>query len=98
MINALVIGASGGIGQAMVSEMRTRGGIVTALSRSADGLDITNAASVDAVLGALPGPFQTVFVATGILSAQGQTPEKQLAAIDPMAMAEVFAVNTIGTI
>ena len=97
MINALVIGASGGIGQAVASEMRARGGNVTALSRSADGLDITNAKVVDDILGALPGPFHTVFVATGILSASGAKPEKQLTAMDPMAMAEGFAVNTIGT-
>ncbi|MEX3014131.1 SDR family NAD(P)-dependent oxidoreductase [Gymnodinialimonas hymeniacidonis] len=97
MINALVIGASGGIGQAMVAEMRARGGNVTGLSRSVDGLDITKAETVDAILGALNGPFQTVFVATGILAAAGHAPEKQLSAIDPLAMAEVFAVNTIGT-
>ncbi len=97
MIKALVIGASGGIGQAMVAEMQARGGNVTGLSRSADGLDITDADTVDAILGALDGPFHTIFVATGILAASGQKPEKQLSAIDPMAMAEVFAVNTIGT-
>ena len=97
MINALVIGASGGIGQAMVAEMQSRGGDVTALSRTADGLDVTDADSVDSVLGALEGPFQTVFVATGILAPEGGAPEKQLSVIDPSAMAEVFAVNTIGT-
>lgn len=97
MINALVIGASGGIGQAMVAEMRARGGNVTGLSRSVDGLDVTNADTVDAILGALPGPFQTIFVATGILAGSGKAPEKQLSVIDPRAMAEVFEVNTIGT-
>ena len=97
MIHALVIGASGGVGQAMVSEMRARGGHVTALSRSADGLDVTNAQSVDRVLGGLTQTYQTVFVATGILAPKGRAPEKQLSTIDPLAMAEVFAVNTMGT-
>lgn len=97
MINALVIGASGGIGQAMVAEMRARGGAVTALSRSVDGLDVTDADSVDRVIGALDETFQTVFVATGILAPNGAVPEKQLAAIDPYTMAHVFAVNTMGT-
>jgi NAD(P)-dependent dehydrogenase (short-subunit alcohol dehydrogenase family) len=96
MIDALVIGASGGIGQAMVAEMRARGGRVTALSRSADGLDVTDQASVDRVLGGLEGPFQTVFVATGILAPQGASPEKQLSAIDADTMARIFAVNTVG--
>lgn len=97
MIKALVIGASGGIGQAMVAEMRARGGDVTAVSRAQDGVDVTDAASVDHVLGALDGPFQTIFVATGILAPMGDAPEKQLAAIDADHMVKVFAVNTIGT-
>ncbi len=97
MINALVLGASGGIGQAMVAEMRARGGNVTGLSRSADGFDVTDADRVDEILGAIDGPFQTIFVATGILAAPGHTPEKQLSAMDPRAMADVFAVNALGT-
>ncbi len=96
MIDALVIGASGGIGQAMAAEMGARGGNVTGLSRSVDGFDVTDAARVDEVLGALDGPFQTIFVATGILAPKGGAPEKQLTAMDASAMAEVFAVNTIG--
>lgn len=97
MIHALVIGASGGIGRAMVAEMQARGGNVTALSRSADGLDVTDADSVDRILGGLEQTFQTVFVATGILAPDGRAPEKQLSAMDPYEMAEVFAVNTMGT-
>lgn len=97
MINALVIGASGGIGQAMVGEMGARGGHVTSLSRSVDGFDVTDADSVDRILGGLSDPFQTVFVATGILAPDGAAPEKQLSAIDAHTMAHVFAVNTIGT-
>jgi NAD(P)-dependent dehydrogenase (short-subunit alcohol dehydrogenase family) len=97
MIDALVIGASGGIGQAMVAEMRARGGRVTTLSRSEDGLDVSDAASVDRILGALEQPFQTIFMCTGILAPEGGAPEKQLAAIDADAMERVFAVNTIGT-
>lgn len=96
MSNALVIGASGGIGQAMVAEMTARGAAVTALSRRVDGLDVADAANVDRLLGALAGPFHTIFVATGILAPDGTTPEKQLAAIDAATMAQVFAVNTIG--
>ncbi len=96
MIDALVIGASGGIGDAMVAEMTARGGRVTALSRTKDGLDVTDPASVDRVLGALEGPFQTVFVSVGILAPEGKAPEKQIAALDPAAMARVFATNTVG--
>lgn len=96
MINALVIGASGGIGSAMVAEMAARGGNVTSVSRATDGLDVTDPASVDRVLSGLEGPFQTVFVSIGILAPDGTAPEKQIAALDPEVMARVFAVNTVG--
>ena len=97
MTNALIIGASGGIGSAMAAEIKARGGQVTSLSRRVNGLDVTNPAKVDDLLGTLDGPFQTVFVATGILAPKGDMPEKQLATIDASAMAHVLAVNTIGT-
>ena len=96
MEQALVIGASGGIGRAVAEEWRARGAVVTGLSRAADGLDVTDPASVARVMGALDGPYDAVFVAIGILAPPGSAPEKQLAQIDPAAMARVFAVNTIG--
>jgi NAD(P)-dependent dehydrogenase (short-subunit alcohol dehydrogenase family) len=96
MIDALVIGASGGIGRAVAAEMTARGGNVTTLSRTRDGLDVTDPDAVARVMGALEGPFQTVFVSVGILAPDSGAPEKQLAAIDPAAMAQVFAVNTVG--
>jgi len=96
MTNALVIGASGGIGRAVADEMALRGAQVTRVSRAIDGLDVTDPASVQRVLGDLDGPFQTVFVAVGILAPEGRTPEKQLRAMEAETMARVFAVNTIG--
>ena len=96
MIDALVIGASGGIGAAVAEAMATRGGRVTRVSRSEDGLDVTDAASVDRVMGALQGPFQTVFVSVGVLAPDGGQPEKQLRDLDPAAMADILAVNTVG--
>lgn len=96
MEQALVIGASGGIGRAVAEQWRARGAVVTGLSRAEGGLDVTDPASVARVMGALSGPFDAVFIAVGILAPQGGAPEKQLAQIDPVAMAHVFAVNTIG--
>lgn len=96
MIDALVIGASGGIGRAVADEMKARGGNVTTLSRREDGLDVTDPDAVARIMGALDGPFQTVFVSVGILAPEGAAPEKQLAALDPAHMARVFAVNTVG--
>jgi len=96
MERALVIGASGGIGSALATELAARGAEVTGLSRSGDGLDVTDAASVDRVLGALEDPFDTILVATGILAPQGAAPEKSLDVIDAGQMARTLAVNTIG--
>lgn len=94
--NALVIGASGGIGAAMAAELRERGVEVTGLSRRDDGLDVTDPASAARVLGALQGPFDLVFVATGILAPPGAAPEKSLDAIEAETMARTLAVNAIG--
>lgn len=96
MKNALILGASGGIGAAVLQALQSRGVAVTGLSRQADGLDVTDPASVERVLGAVEGPFDLVFVAVGILAPDGGAPEKALAAIDAEAMARVLAVNTIG--
>jgi NAD(P)-dependent dehydrogenase (short-subunit alcohol dehydrogenase family) len=94
--NALVIGASGGIGAAFAAELTAQGAAVTGLSRRGDGLDVTDPAAVAAVMGALEGPFDTVIVATGILAPEGASPEKSLDAIDAAVMARTLAVNAIG--
>lgn len=93
---ALIIGASGGIGAGLAKTLRDRGGTVTGLSRRDDGLDVTDPASVDRVLGALDGPFDMILVTTGILAPEGAAPEKSLDAIDADTMAQVLAVNTVG--
>lgn len=92
MKNALVIGASGGIGQAICEVLERDGVAVTPVSRSVDGLDVTDPASVDEVLGALDGPFDLIFVAIGILG----SPEKALSAVTADELMQVFAVNAVG--
>ena len=96
MIDVLIIGASGGIGGAIAAHHTTRGDSVIRLSRSIDGLDITDAQSVADHLGGLDRTFDRVIVATGALSVNGAAPEKTIRAIDPVAMADQFAVNAIG--
>lgn len=95
-MRALVIGASGGIGRAMADRIAADGAEVTRLSRSGDGLDVTDEASIAAALEALEGPFDLVFVATGALSIDGQDPEKTLKSLDPTRLAEQFALNAVG--
>ncbi|MBY8975988.1 SDR family NAD(P)-dependent oxidoreductase [Rhodobacteraceae bacterium NNCM2] len=96
MRRALVIGATGGIGAALTAALVGRGAEVRTLSRRQDGLDVTDATSVDRVLGAQSGPFDLILVTIGILAPEDLAPEKSLSQIDAGAMAEVLAINTIG--
>lgn len=95
-MRALVIGASGGIGGAVGAALSAQAWEVVGLSRSADGLDVTEEASVARVLGGLDGAFDLVFVATGGLEIGGARPEKSVKALDAGAMAAQFALNAIG--
>lgn len=94
--NALILGASGGIGGALVATLTAQGTNVTALSRSRDGFDVTDPASVAGHLGALKGPFDLIILATGKLDGAGQPPEKSLKALSAEAMVDQFATNAIG--
>ena len=94
-MRALVLGATGGIGQAVRTQLGAEDWEVTALSRQ-DGLDWQNPSGAEAVIANLDGPFSLIFDATGALEIDGARPEKQLAAIDADAMAAQFAVNAVG--
>ena len=96
MERALVIGASGGVGGAVCAALAARGTEVTALSRAQNGLDVTDEGSISAALGALTGPFDLIFVATGALVIDGAGPEKSLRGLTSPAMAAQFALNAIG--
>jgi NAD(P)-dependent dehydrogenase (short-subunit alcohol dehydrogenase family) len=98
MHNALIIGASGGIGSALAATLTARGDQVTALSRSAQGLDVTDEASIARVLGGLTGPYDLILVATGALELGTQKPEKSLRQVAPDALAAQFALNAIGPV
>ncbi|WP_152047288.1 SDR family NAD(P)-dependent oxidoreductase [Aureimonas psammosilenae] len=96
---AVVLGSTGGIGSAILSELRAdpRCAHVIGLSR-ATGFDLLNESSIEAAAkqAAEGGPLDLVFDATGALLIDGQGPEKTLRALDPAAMAAQFAVNAIG--
>ena len=96
MKNALVIGASGGIGAHVVQALEARGVGVTCLSRSSNGFDVAEPEMATKMLAELNGPFDLIFVALGVLAPEGGSPEKSLSAITAGAMAQVFAVNAIG--
>lgn len=93
---ALIIGSSGGIGSAVSQHLRQQGVHVTALSRSRDGLDITDETSVADRLGALEGAYDLIFVTTGVLDGAGRMPEKTLRTVSPVALMDQFRVNALG--
>ncbi|MEW9921212.1 SDR family NAD(P)-dependent oxidoreductase [Marimonas sp. MJW-29] len=96
MSKTLILGASGGIGSALAAACAAKGEEVLHLSRSVDGFDITDEASVARHLGALEGPFRRVVVATGALEIDGAEPEKTIKAIEAKAMMDQFALNAVG--
>ncbi|UWR22079.1 SDR family NAD(P)-dependent oxidoreductase [Sulfitobacter sp. S190] len=96
MKRVLIVGASGGIGAALSAGLRSAGAEVIGLSRSVDGLDVTDEVSVDHHLDALEGPFDGLIVASGALEIEGAAPEKTIKAVTAQAMADQFAVNAIG--
>ncbi|MEM7721750.1 MAG: SDR family NAD(P)-dependent oxidoreductase [Pseudomonadota bacterium] len=96
MERSLIIGASGGIGAALADHLAAAGGEVLRLSRSGDGLDVTDGASVSRAFGGVTGEFDRVIVASGILAPDGGAPEKSLDAVEAETMARVMAVNAVG--
>lgn len=95
---ALLIGASGGIGAALEAALSARGAEVVALSRSRDGLDVTDEPSVAAHIGGLDGWFDLVIVATGALEINGAKPEKSLRQLDADALAAQYRLNAVGPV
>jgi NAD(P)-dependent dehydrogenase (short-subunit alcohol dehydrogenase family) len=106
-----VFGASGGLGTALVQELRDRGAFarVVGFARAAGGagrandddepgFDVTDEASVAAAVARLAalGDVRLAIVATGFLHGDGFAPEKALRQLDPAHLARSFAVNAIG--
>jgi NAD(P)-dependent dehydrogenase (short-subunit alcohol dehydrogenase family) len=108
-VRALVVGARGGIGQAMVSHLLddpkvhsiaawARSGAPIDLAHpklSIATVDLTDEATIASAAANLDRP-NLIIVATGLLHAANLQPEKSWRALDAAAMAHVFAINTIG--
>lgn len=94
---ALVLGVSGGIGAALADRLAAAGCEVTGLSRSRDGLDLTQPGSIERHAARLAETrFDLIFNATGALVIDGREPEKSFDAVTAEAMAAQFALNAIG--
>lgn len=98
---AVVFGASGGIGAALVEAISASAGFdhVMALSRrSQPGFDLLDEASIEraTAFAARHGTLRLVIDATGFLHDDGQAPEKSLRQLDAAKLARSFALNAIG--
>lgn len=93
---ALILGASGGIGAALMRHLRDGGTMVTGLSRS-EGMDLTRPDLVRACAQKLGSArFDLIFNATGALEIDGYAPEKSIDQFDAQGMAAQFALNATG--
>jgi NAD(P)-dependent dehydrogenase (short-subunit alcohol dehydrogenase family) len=99
---AVVVGAGGGIGQAMLDGVAGSGRFVRCIGFGRTGtpaVDLTREDSIAAAaaqIGALGVPLRLVVAATGFLHGGGIEPEKSWRQIDAAAMAHAFAINSIG--
>ena len=105
---AVVVGASGGIGAALVSALLADEcfGTIYALSRHCQpategrlrrlSVDVTDEASIEQAAAALVAPIRLVIVATGTLHSAGLQPEKTYRALDAAALLESYQVNVVG--
>ena len=96
MSSILLIGNSGGIGQALQGALEARGASVTGLSRRDTGLDLSDEASIEGQLSALSRPFDAILVASGALEINGARPEKALSQLTQSAFLDQFIVNAAG--
>ena len=98
---ALVIGASGAIGQGFVSALQADPHCVHVepVSRAhSSGFDLLDNASLMALAAASAGagPYHLIVDATGALTIDGVGPEKSLAAVQSDVLAKAFQLNSIG--
>jgi NAD(P)-dependent dehydrogenase (short-subunit alcohol dehydrogenase family) len=97
---ALVVGATGGIGAALLDGVRETGRFTEVIGvsrRSEPALDLLDEASIERLAASLAGKeLRLVLDATGFLHDGTRGPERSWKALDPQAMAYSFAINAIG--
>lgn len=93
---AVVIGAGGGIGAALVAALREEGRPVHAFARpELDILDEVSIAAAADTVAKGPAP-RLVIVATGLLHEGDRGPEKSMKELDADWLTRVIAVNAVG--
>ena len=95
MKNALIIGASGGIGSALYDYYLTQKNyeLVKSLSRSNDGFDITSEQNVNSQIDSETSIYDLVIIATGGVQIDNDEPEKSIKRLNANAMLNQFSLN-----
>lgn len=98
---AIVFGAGGGIGAAVLSVLSATGHFHAVIGFSRRGphpFELTDEASIAraATVAAAAGPIRLIVDATGFLHDGEQRPERALRELDPARLAHAFAINAIG--
>ena len=100
-INAAVIGSSGGIGTALVKELKASQKVenIFPLSRSGKNgisIDICDEASIKNAVSNIDVPLHLIIVATGLLHNENIMPEKSIRDLNAEKMRKLYDTNTIG--
>ena len=109
-MRAVIFGASGGIGAALVEHLVASNNVAQIYAGSRNGaphpaakvtsfaFDLEDETSIAAAaqITRADGPLNLVFVATGVLSNDTLKPEKSWVSQDPASYAKAFAINTTG--
>ncbi len=95
---AVVIGASGGIGAALVDALTECASFAAVIGMSRPTLDLRDETTIAASAAHLAtlGTPRLIIAATGVLHAGALQPEKSWQHLDPSLLAESFAINAIG--
>ena len=103
-----LIGSTGGIGSAVLEELKGDENIATiyAFARSDQDIDddkivtgqidITDESSIKEAAGQIDGKLDMVFIATGILHGQGLEPEKAIKDLEINSLDTSYRINAIG--
>lgn len=101
--NALVIGSTGGIGHALISQLSGMPSCKTAIGLSRSSQPAINFDQAETLTDAANqirddiGELNLLFIATGTLTApDGSPPEKSFSQLSDAAMTDVFRINTLG--
>ncbi|SDE10661.1 SDR family NAD(P)-dependent oxidoreductase [Kordiimonas lacus] len=99
---AVVIGASGGIGGALLQaleDVRPAGQVIGFSRSSEGGLDLLDEATIKEAAASIRRrgvTLRLLIVATGVLETGATRAEKSLRELDPTSMLRMFQLNTVG--